>query len=39
MYYIYIIYIIYVYIRKYICSQKDKQYALPVITNPPMTLW
>ena len=27
---------LYIYRYIYICSQKDKQYALPVITNPPM---
>ena len=23
----------------YICSQKERQYALPVITNPPVAQW
>ena len=25
--------------RIYICSQKDRQCALPIITNPPMAPW
>ena len=37
--YIYnILYINYIIYHIYICSQKDRQYALPVITNPPIVL-
>ena len=35
--YLYIYIYIYMYIHKNICSQKDRQCALPVNTNAPMT--
>ena len=38
IYIYYIIYQLYYISYIYICSQKDRQYALPVISNPPIVL-